>query len=88
MISAHQAHIISMNNEGNIDDIINKQAEEISRIIINTAKKGYFTLFYDQWLHHEVYEMLEETGFKLSIIFEDNKDNNNIKVFKGINISW
>lgn len=85
MISAHQAHIISMNNEGNIDDIINKQAEEISRIIINTAKKGYFTLFYDQWLYHEVYEMLEETGFKLNIIFEDN---NNIKVFKGINISW
>ena len=85
MISAHQAHIISINNEGNIDDIINKQAEEISRIIINTAKKGYFTLFYDQWLYHEVYEMLEKTGFKLNIIFEDN---NNIKVFKGINISW
>lgn len=86
MISAIEAHVISINNEGNIDDIINKQAEEISRIIINTAKKGYFTLFYDQWLYHEVYEMLEKKGFNLEMIFECNK--NNIKVFKGVNISW
>ena len=89
MISATEAHIISRHNEYltfAIDDAIKEQAEKISNIISKVAEKGYFTYFYDRSMYSEVREMLEEKGFKLEIIFEYNK--NNIKVFKGVNISW
>ena len=89
MISAIEAHAISRRNENltfAIDDEIKEQAEEISNIISQVAKKGYFTYFYDRWMYSEVYRMLEEYGFNLEMIFDYNK--NNIKVFKGVNISW
>ena len=89
MISAIEAHVISRHNENltfAIDDAIKEQAEEISNIISKVAEKGYFTYFYDRSIYSEVCEMLEEKGFKLEMIFEYNKDN--IKVFKGVNISW
>lgn len=89
MISAIEAHVISGHNENltfAIDDAIKEQAEEISNIILKIAEKGYFTYFYDRSIYSEVYRMLEEHGFNLEMIFEYNK--NNIKVFKGVNISW
>lgn len=89
MISAIEAHVISRHNENltfAIDDAIKEQAEEISNIILKIAEKGYFTYFYDRSMYSEVYKMLEEYGFNLEMIFEYNK--NNIKVFKGVNISW
>ena len=89
MISAIEAHVISRRNENltfAIDDAIKEQAEEISNIISKLAEKGYFTYFYDRSMYSEVYKMLEEHGFKLKKIFECNE--NNIKVFKGVNISW
>lgn len=89
MISAIEAHVISRHNENltfAIDDAIKEQAEEISNIILKIAEKGYFTYFYDRSIYSEVYKMLEEHGFNLEMIFEYNK--NNIKVFKGVNISW
>lgn len=89
MISAIEAHVISRHNENltfAIDDAIKEQAEEISNIISKVAEKGYFTFFYDRSMYSEVYKMLEEHGFNLEMIFEYNK--NNIKVFKGVNISW
>lgn len=89
MISAIEAHVISRHNENltfAIDDAIKEQAEEISNIILKIAEKGYFTYFYGRSMYSEVYKMLEEYGFNLEMIFEYNK--NNIKVFKGVNISW
>lgn len=89
MITAYEAHAISRHNENltfAIDDAIKEQAEEISNIITKVAEKGYFTYFYDCSMYSEVYRMLEEHGFNLKMIFEYNE--NNIKVFKGVNISW
>ena len=89
MISAIEAHIISRRNENStfaIDDAIKEQAEEISNIITKVAEKGYFTYFYDCSIYSEVYRMLEEHGFNLRMIFDYNE--NNIKVFKGVSISW
>lgn len=89
MISAIEAHAISRHNENltfAIDDAIKEQAEEISNIISKVAEKGYFTYFYDRSMYSEVYKMLEEHEFNLEMIFEYNEDN--IKVFKGVNISW
>lgn len=89
MISAIEAHVISKHKENltfAIDDAIKEEAEEISNIISKVAEKGYFTYFYDRPMYSEVYRMLEENGFNLEMIFECNE--NNIKVFKGVNISW
>lgn len=89
MINAIEANIIARRNENltfAIDDEIKEQAEEISNIISKVAEKGYFTYFYDRPMYSEVYKILKEHGFNLKMIFEYNK--NNIKVFKGVNISW
>ena len=89
MISAIEAHVISKHHENltfAINDEIKEQAEEISNIISKVAEKGYFTYFYDCSMYSEVYKMLEKNGFNLEMIFECNE--NNIKVFKGVNISW
>lgn len=88
MISAFEAHAISMHNENltfAIDDAVKEQAEEISNIISKVAEKGCFTYFYDRSMYCAVYRMLEEHGFNLKMIFDDK---NNIRVFKGVNISW
>ena len=89
MINAIEANVIARHNENltsAIDDEIKEQAEEISNIISKVAEKGYFTYFYDRPMYSEVYKILKEHGFNLKMIFEYNK--NNIKVFKGVNISW
>ena len=89
MINAIEANVIARRNENltfAIDDAIKEQAEEISNIISKVAERGYFTYFYDRPMYSEVYKILKEHGFNLKMIFEYNK--NNIKVFKGVNISW
>lgn len=89
MINAIEANIIARRNENltfAIDDEIKEQAEEISNIILKVAERGYFTYFYDRPMYSEVYKILKEHGFNLKMIFKYNK--NNIKVFKGVNISW
>ena len=89
MINAIEANVIARRNENltfAIDDEIKEQAEEISNIISKVAERGYFTYFYDRPMYSEVYKILQEHGFNLKMIFEYNK--NNIKVFKGVNISW
>lgn len=89
MINAIEANIIARRNENltfAINDEIKEQAEEISNIISKVAERGYFTYFYARPMYSEVYKILKEHGFNLKMIFEYNK--NNIKVFKGVNISW
>ena len=87
LITADEANNISRNSQKTnpIDIEINKQIDNISSLIISTAKKGFYNCFYDYPLYSETIEILKNHGFKVNIIC---KEEDCVKIFQGINISW
>lgn len=86
-ITADEANNISRDSQKTnpIDIEINKQIDNISSLIITTAKKGFYNCFYDHPLYSETIEILKNHGFEVNVIF---KEKDCYKVFQGINISW
>lgn len=87
LITADEANNISRDSQkaNPLGIEINKQIDDISSLIITTAKKGFYTCFYDYPLYSETIEILKNHGFKVNVIF---KEEDCVKIFQGINISW
>ena len=93
MISANEANTISRANGftmKTIHEAALKQEEEISNIIKKIAGKGYYSYFYPLYkgeMYSEVYEKLEEEGFRLTDVFTYDRHGNRRECL-GVNIEW
>lgn len=93
MINASEANTISKANGltmKTIHEAALKQEEEISNIIKKIAEKGYYSYFYPSYkgeMYTEVYEKLDEEGFRLTDIFSYDRHGNR-REWLGTNIEW
>lgn len=91
MITAEQARRIADKNKRvtPLDELINKQIEELDSYIQRAISKGYYTVFLDKHLYPQVKKYLEENGYEIREIYRPIVDmTTDINEYIGVNISW
>ena len=91
MITAEQARRIADKNKRvtPLDELIDKQIEELDSYIQRAVNKGYYNVFFDKHLYPQVKKILEENGFKIQEIYKPIVDmTTDINEYVGVNIGW
>lgn len=93
MITAKQAHHIANENQDSNQDLsnqlIDKQKNDLNNLIQKAARKGYYSIYYQELLYPQVKSDLEAAGYKFQESYEKTiVESVKIKVYIGVNISW